>query len=69
MWIFFDRLHFDFEIEGRIETYHKDDIKELIGNGRLSPSSVVFDHLVKSKREFDLNWKKSFSESWHSRLV
>ncbi len=66
---FFDRLHFDFDIEGEVVSYHKDDVKKLLKQGALSDASLVFDHLVKTKREFDQNWRKELAQSWHYRLI
>lgn len=66
---FFDRLHFDFVIDGEIQSIHKDDVKGLIESGDLSNDSTVLDHLVKSKSEFLSRWQKPLSESWHARLI
>ena len=66
---FFDRLHFDFELGGEVVSYHKDDVGKLMDEGILSDTSVIFDHLVKTKREFEQNWKKELSKSWHYGLI
>lgn len=66
---FFDRLNFDFMIDGDVVTYHKDEVKGLIEDGKLSLDSLVFDHLVKDKSSFLSTWTKPLSDSWHMRLI
>lgn len=65
----FDRLHFDFLVDEKIISIHKDEIKQRMSEGLIEESSLVFDHLIKCKADFEASWVKPFSKSWHARLV
>ena len=65
----FDRMHFDFDLDGEILTLHKSKVKENIEEGRINNDSLVYDHLVKNKSEFETKWLKPLSQSWHSKLI
>jgi hypothetical protein len=66
---FFDRLHFDFMVEDGILTYHKDDVTTKIQDGDISEDTMVMDHLVKTKKQFEDSWLVPLSQSWHKRLI
>tara|TARA_Y100000385_G_C13059324_1_gene623540 strand:- start:1387 stop:1875 length:489 start_codon:yes stop_codon:yes gene_type:complete len=66
---FFDRLHFDFLIDNSIITIHKNKVLSKIEEGILSEESLVLDHLVKSKMQFEHAWSVPLSQSWHRRLI
>ena len=65
----FDRLTFDFDVNGDVLSVHKDKVKELIENGELKETSQVFNHLVKTKMDLTNNWLVPLNESWHQRLI
>ena len=66
---FFDRLHFDFLLDGEVVSFHKDEVGQHLESGILQKSTLVFDHLIKTKAEFEKTWQKELSKSWHSRLI
>ena len=65
----FDRLTFDFEIEGKVVSIHKDEVRDLISKGQIKETSQVFDHLVKTKEALSNNWLVTLNQSWHNRLI
>jgi tRNA-binding EMAP/Myf-like protein len=44
------------------------DFKKLIKNKSVSPSTIVFNHFVHTKREFEEAWETPAEESWISHF-
>ncbi|MEE9371733.1 MAG: hypothetical protein V3V00_01640 [Saprospiraceae bacterium] len=66
---FFDRLHFDFIIDNKVITIHKDEVQPKISSGDIDKNILVLNHLVKTKSQFINEWSVPLSESWHQRLI
>jgi len=65
----FDRLSFTFKDGDEIKTAQKDDFANLFNEGKINDDTLVFDNLVKTKKDFDEAWVKPLRESWHKRMV
>ena len=52
-----------------IKTCRLDELKTLMGQGILGPDALVFDNLVKSKEQFDTEWQKPVTVSWHRKFI
>ena len=65
----FDRMNFAFESENEVHIANRGTFEELYRSGKIKDTTVVFDTLVKTKKDFDLGFKKPLSESWHHRFV
>jgi hypothetical protein len=64
---FFDRSAAVQTDEGTVQTYSLPTIKEAVQNGSLTPSTTVFNTLVKTKSEFLESWTVSAADSWLNR--
>lgn len=53
----------------KFESAELNDLAHLYKEGKLTPSTLVFDNLVTSKKQFTSNWLKPLSESWHKRFL
>ena len=65
----FDRMSFSFEKNGEVHTVSRSQFQELFQNGEIDDQTTVFDTLVKTKGEFDSQFRKPLGESWHKRMV
>lgn len=65
----FDRMQFAWwEGEG-VRTADSGSFADLYREGRVSPDTLVFDNLVKTRGEWTDGWLKPLSKSWHRRFV
>lgn len=46
-----------------------DQLDNAVQEGRLDRNSIVFNNLVRTKKEFDEGWEIALGESWHARLL
>ena len=65
----FDRMTFTFKDGEEIKTAHREQFAELFRNGKIDGDTLVFDNLVKTKKEFEDAWIKPLNSSWHKRMV
>lgn len=65
----FDRMRFAFKEGDVVKTAQRDDFAKLFEEGKINEETLVFDNLVKTKKEFDEAWIKPLGESWHKRMV
>lgn len=65
----FDRLTFCYKDGNEIKTAHRDDFARLFEEGMIRDDTIVFDNLVKTKKDFENAWQKPLNESWHKRMV
>jgi len=65
----FDRLNFTYKDGNEIKMAQRDDFARLFSEGKINDETLVFDNLVKTKKEFDETWLKPLKESWHKRMV
>ncbi len=65
----FDRLSFTYKDGNEVKIAQRDDFARLFNEGKINDETLVFDNLVKTKKEFDETWLKPLKESWHKRMV
>jgi len=66
---FFDRMTFPYRKNDQIQFASKDEFEQLFANGVIDDNTVVFDNLVKTKKELESVWEKPLAQSWHKRFV
>ncbi|GAB4036156.1 hypothetical protein [Spirosoma jeollabukense] len=64
---FFDRSVAVLATDGSVRTFALPMIKEAVENGSLTPSTTVFNTLVKTKTEFLAAWHVRAADSWLKR--
>jgi hypothetical protein len=65
----FDRMNFTYKDRNEIKTAHRDDFARLFEEGKIDDDTMVFDNLVKTKKDFSEAWLKPLGQSWHKRMV
>ena len=65
----FDRMTFAYQDEQGIHFAPRDEFAQLYQAGKINDATLVFDNLVKSKKDFDEAWLKPLAQSWHKRMV
>lgn len=64
---FFDRSAAFVGADGQVQTLSLPEIKGAVANGVLTPDTIIFNTLVKTKAEFVANWKVSAHTTWLKR--
>ncbi|RIV27798.1 hypothetical protein DYU11_05750 [Fibrisoma montanum] len=64
---FFDRSAALQTAEGHVQTVALPDIKAAVAVGSLTPNTIVFNTLVKTKEEYSANWTVRAADSWLKR--
>ncbi|QMW02178.1 hypothetical protein [Spirosoma foliorum] len=64
---FFDRSAAILLADGTVETVALPTIKAAVSNGLLTPTTTVFNTLVKTKAEFLAEWRINAANSWLKR--
>ena len=64
---FFDRSAAVQSADGSVQTFALPSLKAAVADGSLTPDSVVFNTLVKTKAEFTANWRVRAIDSWLKR--
>lgn len=65
----FDRMTFTFEKDGKIQAAGRDEFAAMYARGEIDDDTVVFDNLVKTIGDLQVNWRKRLGDSWHRRMV
>ena len=65
---FFNRLSVAYNIDNEIKLNSLSDIKEMIKDKKFSPETIVYNNLVKTKKEYINDWKVPALKSWHKNL-
>ncbi len=65
----FDRLTFAYKDGNEIKTAQRDDFARLFNEGKINYETMVFNNLVKTKKDFDETWLIPLRASWHKRMV
>jgi len=65
----FDRLSIAFRTNREIDTLRMHDFQTALDQGKLKGSTIVFNNLVESKRDFMEAWEVKLEESWHVRML
>jgi hypothetical protein len=66
---FFDRMLFAWQDGEQVQTAHRENFAALYRQGLIDGDTLVYDHLVKTKADFESAWLKPLSQSWHARMV
>ena len=45
------------------------DFKTLISEGKINEESIVFNNLIKTKRDYIEQWEVQLKNSWHKTLL
>lgn len=64
---FFDRSAAVQGTEGTVQTYALPILKSAVANGVITPDTIVFNTLIKTKAEFLANWRTRATDSWLKR--
>lgn len=57
------------DIHGQIASGSRADFKQAFGDGEITEASTVFDLTVSTKGEWQAQFERPLSESWHAKLV
>lgn len=66
---FFDRLTYLYFEGDEIKSMEHKDFKSALTEGKISRDTLVFNNLVKTKKEFVESWVSPIAKSWHSRFL
>lgn len=61
---FFNRLLVAYKSGEEIKTFHFAEKDELISQGKITESTIIFNNLIQNKSDFLSNWQQRLSESW-----
>ncbi len=64
---FFDRSPAWLDEDGKVRTVELSRVRDAIAREEITPSTVVFDHLVATKAQWMSRWKVPASQSWMKR--
>jgi len=64
----FDRFNIAFKKGHEVLSADRNEFEELIQKGIINEDSIVFNNLVQTKKELDLNWEIPFKNSWHTKV-
>ncbi len=67
--VLFDRMTFTYKDGDTIRSVPKNEFAALYKAGTITDETLVFDNLVKTKKDFDSQWVKPLASSWHKRMV
>jgi hypothetical protein len=65
----FDRMFFSFKDGEEVMTLDRNSFAQAYREGRINDDTLVFDTLVKNKKELDQALLKPLKDSWHKRMV
>ena len=65
---FFNRLAIAFRSNEKVTIKNMSEIKEMIKNEEFLTETIVFNNLVKTKKEYINAWESMAIESWHKNL-
>jgi hypothetical protein len=65
----FDRMTFTYQDDDKVITAPRDEFARLYQSGVINDDTLVFDTLVKTKKEFQESMVKPLGQSWHKRMV
>ena len=64
----FNRMLVTFKIQDNVNTVSLPDLQRYIKEGKINPNTIVFNNLVKNKKELNQNWETPAKNSWHKRF-
>lgn len=63
-----DRMKVAFETAAGTEIIGLNDLKTSLEQGKVSEETIVFNNLVSTCHELEVNWKLPLKASWHARF-
>ena len=66
---FLDRFSIDHKLGDEVVISDLDDFKQLIGDGRITPDTLVFNNLINRRQDLLTKWELPLKESWQKRYL
>ena len=67
---FFNRLNIAYKADSdKINLQSLSDFKTLISEGKINEESIVFNNLIKTKKDYIEHWEVQIKNSWHKTLL
>lgn len=67
---FFNRLNVAYKSDSeKINLLSLSDFKTLISEGKINEESIVFNNLIKTKKDYIEQWEVQLKNSWHKTLL
>jgi len=67
---FFNRLNIAYKVDSeKIDLQSLSDFKTLISEGKINEESIVFNNLIKTKKDYIKQWEIQLKNSWHKTLL
>lgn len=67
---FFNRLNIAYKSDSeKINLRSLSDFKTLISDGKINEESIVFNNLIKTKKDYIEQWEVQLKNSWHKTLL
>lgn len=67
---FFNRLNVAYKSDSeKINLRSFSDFKTLISEGKINEESIVFNNLIKTKKDYIEQWEVQLKNSWHKTLL
>lgn len=63
-----NKMNTAFKVGENINIVSLANFQNFVKEGKISEDTTVFNNMVQSKSEFDLNWEVPASQSWHKRF-
>lgn len=64
-----DRVTFCFKLDDQVKGIHMNDVTQALKQGDISEDSLVFNNLIKTKKELASAWLVPISQSWQKRFL
>ena len=65
----FDRMNYSYLENDEVKSIHNSELAAAMEEGRINEETLMFDNLVKTKKEFIERWTVPFKDSWYIRMV
>ena len=66
---FFDRFSIAHKSRDEVVISDLDDFKQLIGDGSITPDTLVFNNLIEQRQDLSTKWELPLKESWQKRYL
>ena len=66
---FFDRFSIAHKLGDEVVISNLVDFKQLIGDGRITPDTLVFNNLIEQRQDLFTKWELPLKESWQKRYL
>ena len=67
---FFNRLNIAYKADSeKINLQSLSGFKTLISEGKINEESIVFNNLIKTKKDYIERWEVQLKNSWHKTLL